>query len=385
MTTTDSVLSWAVPDMRFSPEQIAAAEGVVAGRLGGPERVRLAVLGGSFAVGLGHGTSDVDLYVVGEGLPDSEVVIEYGPVPVHVNPVPAERVRALLELACEYRVTGADRAQIGMEVKALNALIRIVTGVPLHVGPEWREPFGAFSFDVVRQINLVRNGNISSAMAEDAYGALKCGDLLTAATASALALEYACEAVLAAAGDVYFGPKFHYRRLARTATTAPWLDHVWRLNHRVLHPDSGADEQTVRAVTEQRLWAAGTLMAHGVVEGWDKPLAELPEPSVPQGDGARRSAYFTPLRFTDGWALVGPDEGYRVSEAVVRLWRALDGRPLSRLAPQDVPADITDVEAAVASLAAYGAVRGSAAAGTPDPQIIRPEPEFSCHPKVAAP
>ncbi|WP_344646473.1 hypothetical protein, partial [Streptomyces durmitorensis] len=318
-------------------------------------------------------------------LPVSEVVIEHGGVPVHINPVPAGRVRTLLGLTCEYRVTGADRAQIGMELKALNALIRIVTGVPLHIGPEWREPFDAFSFDVVRQINLVRNGNISSAMAEDAYGALAIGDLLTAATASALALESACEAVLAAAGDVYFGPKFHYRRLARTATTAPWLDHVWRLNHRELHPGSGTDEQEMTTVVEQRLWAAGTLMAHGVVEGWDKPLTKLPEPAVPHGGGARRSAYFTPLRFTDGWALVGPDEGYRVSEAVVRLWRALDGRPLSQLAPEDVPADITDIEAAVASLAAYGAVSGFASAGTPDPGIIRPEPEFACHPKVAAP
>ncbi|MFI5783087.1 hypothetical protein [Nocardia sp. NPDC051570] len=381
---SDTVSTWAVADVLFSPEQVAAVEGVIEHRLGGVSRIRLAFLGGSLAVGLGHGTSDVDVYVVGDGLPTGEIVHTYDGIQVHVNPMTADKVRRLLDLGTRFRATGADREQVGIEWMTLNALIRLATGIPLRIGEEWRQALSAFDFDVVRRILIVRNGNICAAMAEDAFGALEIGDLLTATTAAAMALEAAGEATLAAAGDVYFGPKFHYRRLARTAATAPWLDHLWQLDHRDLHPARGATAREVRAVVEERLWAAGQLMASCVLDGWDKPLSELPAPTRPGGDSVRRDVFFIPLRFADGWALIGPAEGYEVSEAVVRLWRALDGRPSTELTAQDVPAEIGDIEAAVASLAAVGAVEAlPVGTAEPDPRYVMVAPHFGCHPKAA--
>ncbi|GAA3107207.1 hypothetical protein [Streptosporangium carneum] len=380
-----SVSSWNVRDRGFTPEETRAAEAVLERRLGGAARIELAFLGGSFAVGLGHGTSDIDLYAVGSGLPGSDIVFEHDGIQVHVNPVPAGKVRELVELGAEYRTTGADRTQIATELKTLNALVRLSTGQILHADRRWRELLDTLDPNVVRQILITRNANVFSAYAEDVYGALDVGDLLTAATASDLALQAGCEAVLAAAGDVYFGPKFLFRRLARTSATASWCDHVWRLTHRELHPESGGWPDEVRAIAEERLWAGGLLLSWSVVEGWHEPLDRLPAPSRPSGTGPRRSVYFAPLRFADGWAFVGPEDGYEVAERTVRLWRELDGRALSAVPREDLPDDVKDVGAAVASLAAFGAVEGGSAGGEePDELIIRRSPRFGCHPKAAS-
>jgi hypothetical protein len=47
------------------------------------------------------------------------------------------------------------------------------------------------------------------------------------------------------------------------------------------------------------------------------------------GDGPRRSPFFTPVRLRNGWALIGRGLDVEVSERALRLWRELDGRPLS--------------------------------------------------------
>lgn len=386
MNDRDSVLSWNVKDSGFTAEQVSAAESVLHERLGGLAQIELAFLGGSFAVGLGHGTSDLDLYVVGTGLPSNDIVYEHGGLQVHVNPLSARMVRDLVEIGTEYRATGADRSQLSVHIKTLNSLIRLTTRRTLHVSEEWQELFDTFDPNVVRQVLISRNAIAFSVYAEDVYGALPVGDLFTAVTASQIALEAACEAALAAAGDVYLGPKFLFRRLARTQATAPWCDHLWRLTHRDIHPSSGRWPDEVRAVAEDRLWGGGLLLASCAVEGWDRPLDRLPPVPSPPGDsGPRRNRYFVPVRFADGWALIGFGDGYEVTRHTVRLWRELDGRELSGIMSADLAPDIKDVEAAVASLARFSAVEGHPAAG-PEPEqlIIRRSPRFGCHPKAAS-
>ncbi len=374
-----------VPDICFSPGQVAAARGVL-GRLDGAE---LAFLGGSLAVGLGHATSDIDLYVVGPGLPDREMSYQHDGVWVHVNPLAAAKVRDLVALATDYRATGMDRSQLAADVKTLNALVRLATGWRLHANPDWAELLDTMDRGVVRQVLAARHANVFAAYAEDACGALSTGDPLTAVTASQLALESAAEATLAASDDVYLGPKFLFRRLARNPVTAAWSKRIWELTHQELNPASRA---AVEATVEERLLAGSHLLAWCAVDGWDAPLTAVPLPDT-GSDGPRRSGLFAPVRFVDGWALIGPEDGYAVSEGTVRLWRRLDGRPWQELlaalpAQEPTLAGHTagEIGAALTTLAKLGAVEPgwtSGVAGTPSPALFADlAPHFSCHPKA---
>jgi hypothetical protein len=392
-----TVVGWTVPDVSFTPTQVGAARGVLE-QLGGASRVELAFLGGSLAVGLGHATSDIDLYVVGAGLPEGELTYQHDGLWVHVNPLRAGMARELVELGTRYRATGMDRSQLAADPKTLNALVRLATGWRLLASDDWARALESFSQDTVRRILIARNANVFAAYAEDADGALRVGDLLTAATASRLALEAGCEAALASAGDLYVGPKFLFRRLARTPVTAPWCDHVWRLCHRDPGPHQGFPD-SIRAAVEERLSVGSLLLAWCAVDGWDAPLDRLPPLDLCRvsrpGAGPRRSGFFAPVRFADGWALIGPDDGYEVGEDTVRLWRRLTGRPLSDLIasipvsePRLAGRDATEIESAVAVLAAIGAVVGhrvETALTAGGDLLARPSPRFSCHPKVAPP
>jgi hypothetical protein len=324
---------WAMDDVGFSAEQLAAAHAVVDLDLGGPSRVGLAFLGGSYAVGLGHATSDVDLYVIGDGLPDIESVYTRHGIGVHTGTLKAELVHRLVSLGSEYATTGENRKQILLDFRTLNELTRLVTGVRVVCSPEWERALAPLRREVVRQILTARNANIFAALAEDVAGALVSRDLYTAVHASQLALEAAAEATLAAADDLYVGPKFLYRRLARTEVTAKWAPELWRLNNQSFGswpsaleltgtPPDGEAVIRVRQIAERRLIAGNLLLAWCAIEGWEQPLCWLPDPP-PDVCGALRSPYFAPVRFADGWALMGPQDGYEVNEPVVRLWREL--------------------------------------------------------------
>ncbi|MGX7825818.1 hypothetical protein ACTG9Q_12060 [Actinokineospora sp. 24-640] len=360
-----------VPDVYFSAEQRAAVDVVVHRDLGGPDAVGLAYLGGSLAVGLGHAASDVDLYAVGD-LPFQDRVYESGGVTVHVSALRADSVRGLVELTADYRATGLVRDQIYLDQKSLLALVRLTTGLPVLITPEWTAILDTLRRDTVRKIFMARNTNMFVAYAEDVAGSLASGDLLTATSTSALALETAGEVALASADDLYFGPKFLVRRLSRTPATAAWAPVVWRLlNHAFSTPHP--DEAEVRRVAERRLYAANLLVSACALHGWDRPLADLPAPTDATPP---RSPYFAPVRFADGWALMGPEHAYEVTEALVRRWFDLTER---------------DTGPEVAALAAVGALgTNPPLPGTPHPPDaelpeglrLRWAPRFTIHPRA---
>jgi hypothetical protein len=367
----DMTRSWAIGDVRFAPEQLAAAERIVRDDLAG--RVGLAFLGGSYAVGLGHATSDVDLYVVGHDLPDHEVVYTNYGVAVHVGSLAGDVVRRLVDLGTEFRCTGAARDQILLDFRTLNALVRLTTGHRLICSPEWSAELAPLRRDVVRQILMTRNANVFAAHAEDVLGALVSGDLFTAAGASAIALEAAAEATLAAADDPYVGPKFLFRRLGRSAVTRDWCPMLWQLLNQAFTDwpadDTTASTDRVRAIAERRLLAGNLLLSWCALAGWEQPLVELPAPPA-DVSATSRSPYFAPVRFADGWALMGPDDGYAVSEAVVRLWRDTDGTA-------DGPTART--------LAMIGALHPSRPVPPGRPTAdsgVRLAGRFACHPKA---
>ena len=355
----------------FSAAQTGAAERLVLERL---EGAQLAFLGGSLAVGLGTATSDVDLYVVGSRL-RGEASFEQDGVEVHVNAMSGGEVRKLIELGSDYRATGADRSQLTIPLESLSGLVRLLTGRQLMITPAWARDLSRLDARVVRRILISRNANVFSACAEDVFGALSSGDVYTAVAASGLALEAACEAILAAAGDVYVGAKFLFRRLDRTPVTQPWCRPLWRLLNTAFGAAAEPLPEAAETVVRQRLLAGNLLLATAAIEGWDQPLAALPPIPSEYRHGPRRSPYFAPVRFADGWALIGPGDGYEVSEETVRLWQELTGRGL--------PADAhPDPAVAVSELHRVGAVESDLpvpdAAGE---RFVRPSPRFSCRPR----
>ncbi|MGW4759629.1 hypothetical protein [Streptomyces chartreusis] len=396
------LLAAAVPDVHFSAAQLRAARHVVQQQLGGTQAVELAFLGGSLSVGLGHGTSDVDLYVVGKGLPRLEVVHEQNGVAVHMCPLTADQVRGLITLGSRYQATGADRSQLAVDLKTLHGLVRLLTGRRIVASPSWQQELGLLNEQTVRRILMARHANLFAASAEDAFGALESGDLFTAATVSGLALESAAEAVLAASGDVYVGPKFLFRRLARTSATRPWCSYLWRLANAAFHTEAPLHAHAVRTVVEERLLAGNLLLSWACVEGWHQPLTTLPPPAGPPVGrrGPRRSPYHAPVRFTDGWALMGPDQGCEVSEPMVRLWRRLDGRDMGTLLaglrhqePRLAAVDPADIYSSLHTLGKLGTVESQEAlpvlAALPPASgsglFADRAPRFSCHPVAALP
>jgi Nucleotidyltransferase domain len=324
---------WIVPDTGFTEAKERAARDVIESELGGRARVGLAYLGGSFAAGLGNATSDVDLYVVSEDELPGQLVFERGGAAVHVAAVDADYVRSLVAAGSAYTATGMDRAQIALDSRPLTGLVRLLTGWRLVCSGYWTHVLAGLRRDVVRQIIIARHANRFGAFAEDVAGALASGDLHTCALASAIALEAAAEATLAAADDIYDGQKFLFRRLSRTDVTRPWVPILWQSLNQAFSewPDpaeftdetgaagaaDGADR--MRVIAERRLLIGNFLLSYCALNGWDEPLRSLPAPGSVASSS--RSPYFVPVRFSDGWALMGPGQGYEVNEALVRLWR----------------------------------------------------------------
>jgi hypothetical protein len=173
---------------------------------------------------------------------------------------------------------------------------------------------------------------------EDVLGALTSRDPWTALRSSELALEHGIEAHLTAHDDLYVGPKFLYRRLARTAGVGAGVTAVWDLLARGDVPTSPED---VTRLAVRRLRTATLLMADAILTGFDEPSSSTVDGTTTDVEPGTlvTSPWFCPIRFTNGWGLAGPDRGFRVSGPVVRIWSAFDGSPadavLARLGAED--------------------------------------------------
>lgn len=335
---------WRVPDVGMSDEDRIDALAIVT-ELFPAGDVAAAYVGGSLAVGLGHAHSDLDVYVVCRqpGPGDRQLLRTRR---VHVNVVGEESARRLADLGSRFVATSADRSQLRLDLPTMSRLVRLATGVVLTVADDWAPVLASVDRTAVRQIVLGRNAIEVVTYAEDAEGALRSGDGYTALTASRLALECAGEAVLAAADDLYVGPKFLPRRLARARATRPLHAELWRLVHR-----QPVDRPDADRVVRHRLLAANHLVTTALLDGWTDPLRSATLPGGP-GPGPLRSPFCAPMRFTNGFALGMSGRGFRVSENLLRLWHSLDGGPRPAAEP-------AAVKRALAALAGHGVVERS--------------------------
>jgi hypothetical protein len=161
---------------------------------------------------------------------------------------------------------------------------------------------------------------IGSLSVRDAAGAARSGDWLTAAAAAEMALEYALDAALLAAGDPYRSRKFLPRRLARVEALAPCLDDVRRLAALPAGDDAALERRTRETLLVANGLQAATLLKAGRV--WT---------AGDRGDGPRRSPYVTLVATDAMLRLAGAQECALLRPAAV-LWLLADGRPEAELA-----------------------------------------------------
>ncbi len=366
--TQRAVTRWSVPDVTFSESQLAVARSVLECDMGGSAQVELAFLGGSLAAGLGHATSDVNLYAVGQAPAGTAAVFRSGGVVVRALALRSCAVHARLQLADAYRMTDAKHPQATASWGDLSALVDMTLGRVLYASPQWRQLMADLRTNAVRELLIARHAADGAAAVSEAFGALISGDLYTAYSVSEMALVSACEAMLCAAGDLYFGRKYLSRRLSRVPMEQQCRDELTRLLNFPWLVADGQDSQAVRRLVDDRLLAANMLLASAVLEGWESDSGQ-PVHAVPaagSSGGPRRSPYFAPVRYADGFTLAGPGAAYDVSEPTLRLWRRLDGRPLGELMcvlakhePQLAVLGLDDIDQAVQTLRRIGAVEST--------------------------
>ncbi|HVK20222.1 MAG TPA: hypothetical protein VM677_02565 [Actinokineospora sp.] len=299
----------------------------------------IALISGSLAFGLGHGTSDVDLYVrtVGDE-PIEDRPYRRGGYSVQVNVITGAKLAEAVSWAGDdSEFTSTNRHMLGVQENVRKFAIRLTRGHVLHLDDEGRAILERLDVNVIRRRQIARQANVTGIHLEDVAGALTSGDIDTAFCAARIALAHACEGALAACDDLYVGPKFLFRRLRRahqlrqvlpqllTQFNVPWA----------ADPVVVSDEDSVVAAIETQARLASYITSHAVLDGWDGKL----EPLAPMRLGTAgpvRDAYHCLMRFGDGIALTGPDKGYRVSADAARLWLSLDGtRTVSEIGPDD--------------------------------------------------
>jgi hypothetical protein len=315
-----------VADRWLGPAEVAAATSVV-DSVRRDRGVRLAFVSGSLAAGLGHALSDVDLYVLCDEAAGSTRSVRQDGFVVQVNSLSEQQFETARRACSSYGITAGDRWQAELEDRTLSLTVRLAIGTVLRQR-DVELPEAAVRRQVVRQVLITRAAIDVSSLAEDVLGARDIGDLLTELVAARRAVETALEAALAAADDLYVSEKFLMRRLARTPATAELLPECWEL---LQDPGWPPDPQRARALVDRRLALATYLVGRAALDGWQEPLHTLPPRPQPVADGGpTRSRWFCPIRFGQLWGLAGPDAGYRITEGVVRIWLALDGRPPER-------------------------------------------------------
>jgi predicted nucleotidyltransferase len=364
MIASPTPSGWYCSDVTFTDNQQTAASECVEILRSEGRPVLGAFLAGSLAVGLGHALSDVDLYMVVDGKWDRKATRVHADelsarfqVQLQVITIQLQEAERLIEQVSAFKVTAASRSQIELSDAEMMKLTRMVTGRwILHPQEHFAGFPGANARQGLRRIVMTRSAQAVSAYCEDSYGTITARDYRTAVRCAVLAVEHACEAVLAAADDLYHATKFLHRRLNRCPATAPIADEVWGLLAGL--PPAGADADQVQRFVESRLHAATGLVGHAVLDGWEKPLQTCPLPTRSSGGPARHPAYAI-SRFDDGIGITGLDHPFRVTEPMARLWLSLDGAALA------APDGLAETAQCAAELAAINRLVHMGVATTP--------------------
>lgn len=327
------------PDHGFTSQHREAATDLLTTRLPCQDEIQAVVLSGSRAAGLGHAESDLDVYVLlpdeetrttfRDRLPPTAALEERYGVRIDVNPLTVPQVRGFGERLTGFTVKLADRRDLWAtqyEYYDWSRMIRLVIGDRIFATTPAHHLLAALDRNVLRQWLMAMWSARQTSLLEDAWGAMKSGDHLTALAAAEETLRCALEVALAGLDDLYLGEKFLWRRMARQPELAGLLadDDLFGLTRR-----------EVETVVHHRLWLAGHLSANTLLSAWEQARRTVPA-HVMQTRGPRRTPYRTLLRLADGFLLGGLDDGVVIAEETARRWSTLDGRPQHDEIPREL-------------------------------------------------
>lgn len=323
--TQQTHLSWQGPGAGMTEAQQKAAWTVIEAQ-GGSAAFDLVVLTGSLPVGLGHGYSDVDLFVIAaNGEPVSEKVRFLDGVPVQLNNVRREDLDLIANTFSRYSVVPDDRSQLMALRPWAKMATRLAFGTVLHATAGCAEILRRCDPEVLRRLTITEAARMASRLVEDTAGALLTGDPLIALHGSAEALRHAGEGILAACGDVFVSDSGLWRRLARLPALADVVAQLWGLARG--GPAWEESWPQVQAQVRQAVGAATHLVSQAQLDGWQAPMTRCRHPLPARGSGAfYRNPFFQVLRFGDTIAIVGPDKAFRCNEATARKWLDADVR-----------------------------------------------------------
>jgi hypothetical protein len=300
----------------------------VATRLAGSEGAEAAFLAGSIVVGLGSRSSDVDVYLVGTGLRESRRQLVTDGVRVDVKTLALEWLAGLVDrVVADYPAPAHDRVADA----DLTVAVRLLTGqIITDTGPlaALRERLAARPLPLRRMV-VNSWARIAYPAVEDVAGLRGSGDRLdrdAAVVAGRRALLAAGKALAAGCGDLYYGDKWVWHQLARSAPDTFPLGEYERLMHHDA-PEPGAPDGFAALVSLVQT----CLVAAMTLGWWDVPLEHWPAWTDERGP-LRRAAFHLPCSSDAVMLIVGP--GTRVfqlpAEALL-IWGLCNGTAADRV------------------------------------------------------
>lgn len=297
-----------------------------------------AYLGGSLAVGLGHGSSDIDVYVlVDRPSTRPRRSRSIGPFRVEVKEISVDELRSLAATCSRYYARSAERSQTNMPEVRLKQLIDFYVGLDLQKSPYLDSARRDLSPQALRQILMSRHAIVAAGWSDDAGGAAQHGDWATALESSAMAIRAAAEVALAATNDIYIAGKFVFRRLSRNRGLSWMATVAWRLIHVDGVLGAGGPTTSWDALSE-RLLFANSIVSFSLVRAWERCVPAIAVEDLASwavdvsASGPWRHPYFGLLRFSDGFGLAGPIDAFRTDPFTASVWSLLDGRSPESLA-----------------------------------------------------
>jgi hypothetical protein len=281
-------------------------------------------LAGSLTAGLGSPTSDVDVFAVSRT--DTRPVTRQATVGgerLDIEIYSRSWFEDVVDRAAAWTITRSDLRSKGLSPLELDVLLRLRQSEILKDSPEFqrlRARLGGLE-ERLRQLAVSRWGLLVNGDLSDFRGAVADRDFESAALVGQTMLVYAGKAVAAAAGDLYYGPKWVYRQLRRSlGAEFPWDRYCYlqRGSWAAEEPEAGAADVIV--LTQTLNVAAQTMGWHGTnVAAWPHWLRQ---------DGRyQRDGAFNAIHLTDGVLLNNELQAqYVVAEHVALIWGLCNGR-----------------------------------------------------------
>lgn len=296
--------------------------------IGGREVIRAAFVSGSLSVGAGSPTSDIDVLVVmAAGAPLTVVNLEFCGYEVDLDPIGVGEFERLVATATRYEASMASRWQIDLPQRDVRRLTRIAMGNELWVDSIIEKECRRISRSALTQLAIIRLCQSAACLLEDVYGAMSMEDYVSALAGSERAVIVACHACLAASGQLLSSRKALFRMLARGDAVWDLADEVWDL---LSWPSRSATLEELDCLIANRLQFANDLLVACVMGLWCGAGEPRQLRRTRCGDLVR-NPYYVLMRFTDGYALRGPNCGFEISEELACLWALLDGSDLVAL------------------------------------------------------